>query len=170
MVNQSGLTAEWAIDTYADMVYRIALTQMKNKNDADDIFQEVFVRLVSNIHKLDSKEHVKAWLIRVTVNCCKTHFTSFWNKNVEGMADDGMNAEPGSSCKEIEDILDGKGMVTAAVNKLPKKYRIVVYLFYYEELSVEEISKVLLVKTSTIKSQLFRAREMLREMLGEVAP
>lgn len=167
MEEQKELTAEWAIDTYADMVYRIALTQMKNATDADDIFQEVFVRLVSNIHKLQSEEHIKAWLIRVTVNCCKKHFASFWNRNVDGISGDDAMGELADSCKEIDDILNGKGRVTAEVNKLPKKYRIVVYLFYYEELSIEEIAKTLDMKVSTVKSQLFRAREMLRDVLGE---
>lgn len=170
MENQNQLTAEWAIDTYADMVYRIALTQMKNTTDADDIFQEVFVRLVGNIHKLESEEHMKAWLIRVTINCCKKHFTSFWNRNVEGFAQDENSQEPCDTCKEIDDLLEGKGIVTKAVNTLPKKYRIVVYLFYYEEMTIEEISKALQMKESTVKSQLFRAREMLKGMLGEVAP
>ena len=161
------MTAEWAIDNYADMVYRIALTQMKNTTDADDIFQEVFVRLVRNIHKLQSEEHIKAWLIRVTVNCCKKQFSSFWNRNVDGIDGEDTMEELADSCKEIDDILNGKGRVTAEVNKLPKKYRIVVYLFYYEELSVEEIAKTLDMKVSTVKSQLFRAREMLRDVLGE---
>ena len=85
MTKEEQITAEAAIDRYADMVYRLALSQMKNKTDADDLFQEVFVRLVSNVEKLESWEHVKAWLIRVTINCAKKHFDLYWNKNVDYM-------------------------------------------------------------------------------------
>lgn len=167
MNGKGELTAEWAIDTYADMVYRLALSQMKNTVDADDIFQEVFIRSVKNISKLDSEEHLEAWLIRVTINCSKKHFSNFWNRNVDGIIDDNVTNEHGKECKEIQDILEGKGEVTKAVSDLPKKYRAVVYLFYYEELSIDEIAKILETKSSTIKSQLFRAREMLRKTLGE---
>ena len=83
MTKEEQITAEAAVDRYADMVYRLALSQMKNRTDADDLFQEVFVRLVSNIEKLESWEHVKAWLIRVTINCAKKHFDLYWNKNVD---------------------------------------------------------------------------------------
>ena len=83
MTKEGQITAEDAIDRYADMVYRLALSQMKNKTDADDLFQEVFVRLVSNVEKLESWEHVKAWMIRVTINCAKKHFDLYWNKNVD---------------------------------------------------------------------------------------
>ncbi len=71
MTKEGQITADAAIDRYADMVYRLALSQMKNKTDADDLFQEVFIRLVSNVEKLESWEHVKAWLIRVDSNLCK---------------------------------------------------------------------------------------------------
>ena len=83
MTKDEKITAEGAIDRYADMVYRLALSQMKNKTDADDIFQEVFIRLVSHIQDLESWEHVKAWLIRVTINCAGKHFDQYWNKNVD---------------------------------------------------------------------------------------
>ena len=62
------------------MVYGLAISHVKNKFDADDVYQEVFLRLVSNIHKLNSQEHVKAWLIKVTINCCKNHYR-LWKAN-----------------------------------------------------------------------------------------
>lgn len=156
------MTADEAVDEFADMVYRIALVQVKNKADADDVFQEVFVRLVKHIHKLESEEHIKAWLIRVTVNCAKKHLTSFWNRNV-GFLEEEQGAEENGYTIEEENP------VRKAVLELPEKYRAVVHLFYFEELSVSEICKVLGQKESTVKSQLFRARELLRSRLeGEV--
>ena len=87
MTNEEQITTENAVDRYADMVYRLALSQMKNRTDADDLFQEVFIRLVSHIQELTSWEHVKAWLIRVTINCAKKHYDQYWNKKVDFMED-----------------------------------------------------------------------------------
>lgn len=152
------MTADEAVDEFADMVYRIALVQVKSKTDADDVFQEVFVRLVKHIHKLESREHIKAWLIRVTVNCAKKHLTSFWNRNVGSLEEEQGAEENGYTIEE-------ENPVRKAVLELPEKYRAVVHLFYFEELSVSEICKVLGQKESTVKSQLFRARELLRSRL-----
>ena len=150
----------YAVDTnaalreHSDMVYKIALSQTKNKDDADDVFQEVFMRLITSSGKITSEEHLKAWLIRVTLNCCKKHF-KFWNKGHAELIED----IPYITAEE-HDILH-------VVLDLPQKYRTVVHLFYYEELSVKQISRALNTKESTVKSQLFRAREMLRGKLKE---
>ncbi len=160
MTKEEQITADGAIDRYADMVYRLALSQMKNRTDADDLFQEVFVRLVSRIQELQSWDHVKAWLLKVTANCAKKHFEQYWNKNV-------------SFLEEPEQMVDANGSyrmeeehpVRAAVELLPPKYRMVIHLFYFEQISIAEIAQLTEQKESTVKSQLFRAREMLKETL-----
>lgn len=160
------ITPEEVIDRYADMVYRLAFLQVNNKADADDIFQEVFIRLVSHIYKLQSWEHVKAWLIRVTINCCKKHFGRSAVKKCLPLEE----VEETGALEEGFDKAEGDGPVTVAVRKLPPKYRRVVHLFYYEELSVAEIAGITGQKETTVKSQLFRGREMLKEVLeGENA-
>lgn len=162
MGKESIMTVEGAVEEFADMVYRIALVEVKNKADAEDVFQEVFVRLVKHIHTLESREHIKAWLIRVTINCSRKHQTSFWNRNVGSLEEEQGTEEDGYRMEE-------ESPVRAAVMELPEKYRTVVHLFYYEELTVNEICKFLKQKESTIKSQLFRARELLRDKLeGEI--
>ncbi len=161
MTKEETITAQAAIDRYADMVYRLALSQMKNKHDAEDLFQEVFVRLVSNVEKLESWEHVKAWLIRVTINCAKKHFDLYWNKNVDYIEDE----ERIRGEEAYEPPPDHP--VREAVGKLPPKYRMAVHLYYYEELSVAEIAEQTGQKEGTVKSQLHRAREMLKELLEE---
>ncbi len=159
------ITAEEVIDRYADMVYRLALLQVKNKADADDIFQEVFVRLVKNIHKLQNWEHVKAWLIRVTTNCAKKHFNQYWNKNVSFLDETEEILSEENGYEAIED----ENFVWQAVRNLPNKYRVAVHLFYFEELSIAQIAKMTKQKEATVKSQLFRAREMLKTSLeGEI--
>lgn len=143
------------IDTYSDMVYRIALNQMKNKEDAQDVFQEVFLRLVKHIPMLSTEEHVKAWLIRVTINCSKSSLTCAWRRHTEPL-------------KEMEGIVFDKKedqTLYEMVMALPKKYRIVLYLFYYEELSVKEISEATRQKETTVKSQLSRGRALLKKNL-----
>lgn len=162
MAKEERITAQEAIDRYADMVYRLALSQMKNTTDADDLFQEVFVRLVSHVQDLESWEHVKAWLIRVTINCAKKHYEQYWNKNVDYME------EP----ERVEDDSGGYEMleehpVRAAVQKLPAKYRLVIHLYYFEERTVAEIAQLTEQKESTVKSQMHRAREMLKDLIGE---
>ena len=125
MTKEEQITAENAVDRYADMVYRLALSQMKNKTDADDLFQEVFIRLVSHIENEETLRGEEAY-------------------------------EP-----------PGEHPVRGAVSKLPPKYRLAVHLFYYEELSVAEIAKLTEQKEGTVKSQLHRAREMLKDLLRE---
>jgi RNA polymerase sigma-70 factor (ECF subfamily) len=146
------------IEMYSDMVYKIALVQMKNRDNADDIFQEVFLRLVKNLSKIDSQEHAKAWLIRVTLNCCKTYFLSSWYKKTTTLED---NLFSENIFEEQEsDLLE-------AVMKLSPPYRNVIHLFYYEGYSIAEISTILKKKENTIKSHLFRARNLLKEQLGK---
>lgn len=156
------ITADAAIDRYADMVYRLARTQMKNTADADDLFQEVFVRLVSHIQDLESWEHVKAWLIRVTINCAKKHYEQYWNRNVDYMEEPERVADEGDGYE-----LPEEHPVRAAVQKLPPKYRLVIHLYYFEERTVAEIAQLTDQKETTIKSQMHRAREMLKELVGD---
>lgn len=155
-MNKESLNIDDIIDKYADMVYRIALTQMKNVEDAQDIFQEVFLRLVKYIERLETEEHIKAWLIRVTINCSKTNLMSPWRRHTQALEDE--HNLMAFETKEQSDLYE-------QIQKLPKKYRTVLYLFYYEDLSVREISETTGQKETTIKSQLSRARNMLKEEL-----
>lgn len=163
----TGITADEIIHLYGDMVYRLAVSQAKNRTDADDIFQEVFVRLVRHTGELQSMEHAKAWLIKVTLNCAKKHFGQYWNKNVFPMEETEEVPKEETGYEQVEKRLDNP--VSNAVAKLPPKYRGVVHLFYFEELSVREIAMMTGQKETTVKSQLHRAREMLKEMLGDVS-
>lgn len=162
MAKEERITAQEAIDRYADMVYRLALSQMKNTTDADDLFQEVFVRLVSHVQDLESWEHVKAWLIRVTINCAKKHYEQYWNKNVDYIEEPERMADDSGGCEMLEEH-----PVRAAVQRLPVKYRLVIHLYYFEERTVAEIAQLTEQKESTVKSQMHRAREMLKDLIGE---
>ncbi len=141
------------IEKYFDTVYRLALSQTQERHRADDVLQEVFLRYIRSDKLFENEEHIKAWLIRVTINCSKSSFTTAWNKKTVPLTEDITFEMP-----EQEELY-------LTVAKLPKKYRTVVHLFYYEDLSVKDIAKCLKLNESTVKSQLHRAREMLRQML-----
>lgn len=156
-MNQSQLQGDWAeeiVDKYAQMVYRIAFSQTKNRHDADDIFQEVFLRLCRHPKAFDNDEHIKAWLIRVTINCCKNSFSSAWSKKTVPMPDDLVHED---KYQDFE--------IIPAIKSLPPKYSVVLHLFYFEDMAVADISKALKTPASTIKSRLSRARKLLRSKL-----
>ena len=149
---------------YSPMIYRIALTKTKSTHDADDIFQEVFLKLVMRDKPFETEEHRKAWLIRVTINCCNSHFVAPWRKNVDSMedvlleqiADD--EPVPGTEEESID--------VYAEVMKLPEQMREVVLLFYYEDMSIREIAEVVGSSEVNVKKRLSRARQKLRLEMG----
>lgn len=154
------LDIEKIIQEYSDMVYRLAFVYGKTKEDAEDIFQEVFLRLVRYKDRLQSREHIKNWLIRVTINCGKTlkmkglkHQTLPLEENI--VADTGF----------IQSEMEQK--VYWEVKSLPEKYRAVLHLYYYEEFSIKEISECLDRKEGTVKSQLARGKELLGKKLGK---
>lgn len=150
---------EAAVRTYADMVYRLACLNTNNKETAEDVFQTVFLKLVSHQESIISEEHLKAWLIRVTINQCKSVATTAWNRKRASYEDAMLMEEP----EEQEDFSD----VYEAVKELPDKYRDVIHLFYYEQLTVKAIAGILDTKEATVKTWLSRGRKLLGEKLKE---
>ena len=145
-----------AVERWGDMVWRLALVRTANVSDAEDVFQEVFLRYFRHEDRFDSDEHRKAWLIRCTVNRAKSLHASPWRRRTV----------PLETAAQIG-VEDEYREVYSAVLSLPAKYRAVVHLYYYEELSVAEIAKITGKSESAVKSRLFRARAMLREALKE---
>ena len=143
-----------AVRTYADMVFRIAVNYCKRIQDAEDIVQDVFLKLYQHDKAFADEEHLKRWLIRVTVNKSKDLLASSWYKRVDSLAE----MEP-----ELTFATPEKGELYEAVRNLPAKYRAVVHLYYYEDYSVREISNMLGRKESTIQSQLAAGRKKLRQ-------
>lgn len=150
---------DYVIEKYKNMVYRIAINQVKNQADAEDIFQDVFLKYITyistapNLNPFANTDHEKAWLIRVTINCCKSHLGSSWNKKVVPLTED-VRFHNQHDCELLQVVL-----------KLPHKYRTVIHLYYYEDLSVAEISKLIDVKENTVREQLTRARRLLEKYL-----
>lgn len=153
------------VNTYSDMVYKLALARTKNKFDADDVYQEVFMRYMKSYSKFTSNDHIKAWLIRVTINCSNNIFNSSWFKKTVLLN----NSLKDIFLGDLKFSTEENKKVYNSVLELPKKYRTVIHLFYYEDMSITEISKTLNIKEGTIKSQLHRGRNLLKEILeGEI--
>lgn len=146
--------AEKVIRYYSDMVYRLAFARTGTKHDADDVFQEVFLRYVKK-PVFKNEEHRKAWLIRVTINCSNNFWSSLWKKKTQELTDEILF--------ETEEAVN----LCAELQQLPLKYREVIHLFYYENMSLEEISLTLNRKNSTVRTQLTRARVMLKKFMKE---
>ncbi len=146
-------SAAAVLSRYADMVYRLAFARTKSRYDADDILQEVFLRYIRSAPDFQEEEHCRAWLIRTTVNCSKTLLMSAWFRKTVPL-DDTLVAE----MRETGEVYD-------AVLRLPKAYRTVVHLYYYEGYSVAEIGGLLGCKEATVKTRLHRARNLLRDTL-----
>ncbi|MBD5536840.1 MAG: sigma-70 family RNA polymerase sigma factor [Lachnospiraceae bacterium] len=164
------LKTDEIIDKYADMVYRIAVNETGNREDAQDVFQEVFLRLVRYRDRIANEEHLKAWLIRVTINCAKKQKGSFWNRKVTPVEKSAQEQSDERTADAYETVENADSSVLLAVRELPEKYRSVVYLFYYEEMSIAQIGKLLGEKESTVKSRLYRAREILKMRLKGEKP
>ena len=147
------------LDKYGDMVLRIAYTYLKNRADAEDIVQDVFLRIIDKKPSFNDENHEKSWLIRVTINMCKNKVNMFWNKNKCSIDDVQEFA--------VNDKYNTDTSVFQAVIALGEKYRVVVYRYYYEGYSTPEIAKVIGKSETTIRSLLHRARNKLKDMLKE---
>lgn len=142
---------------YMDTVFRVAFSYMKNRDDAEDVTQNVLLKLYQTDTDFESESHVKHWLIRVTVNECKTVFRSPWRRveNIEDYAD--TLSLPGKPHRELLTLFAS----------LPEKYRIVLYLYYYEDNTTKEIARLLDLKPATVRTRLARGREKLRKVFME---
>lgn len=140
---------EETIEKYSNMVYRLAMARTGNSEEAQDVYQEVFLRLAKKMPEFQSEEHKKAWLIRVTINCSKTILNSSFIKHRTEL-DENLSFETPE-----------RHGIYYAVLKLPIKYKTVVHLYYYENYSIKEISNILRTNENTIKSRLARARKQL---------
>ena len=146
-----------AVRDHKDTVFRVAFGYMKNRDDADDITQNVFLKLFKSDTAFETPEHLRSWLIRVAVNECKSVFRMPWRKmeNIEDYAEQLAMPTP----KHTE--------LLSTVMGMPEKYRVIIYLFYYEEYSTEEIAGLLGIPAATVRTRLARGRKRLKNILTE---
>lgn len=141
---------------HGDAIFRVAFHALGNRADAEDVSQTVLLKLYQADKPFASDDHAKHWLIRVTVNECRKLLRAPWRKRILPLEDyDGPSPVP-------EDHSD----VLSAVMALEPKYRLCVYLYYYEDWSVREVARALDAKESTVQTRLARAREQLKQTLS----
>ena len=160
-------TAEYEsiVEKYLKMVYRISFHYFGNNEDAEDVSQDVFIKLCSVKNDFGNDEEIKAWLIRVTTNTCHSYYRNPFRKRKTEIDEKELENIIGTSSSEQE-IVDRK-VIMDAVLSLPEHYRIIVYLYYYEEYSIGQISNALKIKETTIQTRLSRARDKLKKALGD---
>lgn len=142
--------------TYRECIYRVALCSLKDPAEAEDITQDVFCRLLADKTNFTSDEHVKAWLIRVTINRCRDIFRSPRYRLTEPL--ESLNA-PATQSEE-------QHLLTLILTLKPK-IRTALYMYYYEGYPVQEIANILGEKKTTITTRLKRGREQLKKLLEE---
>lgn len=143
---------------HADTIFRITFHYSKNAADADDIVQNVLLKLYRTDKIFESDEHIRNWLIRVAVNESKKLLLSPWFQRTAPIEE---------YTQQLDFTEPGQSELFQAVMALPKKYRIPIYLYYYEDYSVKEIAEICGRRESTIQTQLMRARKKLKENLQE---
>lgn len=147
--------AEEMVRRYGKMVYRLAFARSGRREDADEIFQEVFLRYVKKCPVFESENHCRAWFIRVTVNCANKLWANPWRRRTVPLGEEMAFEDPAVSGLYWE------------LQRLPPNYRQVIHLYYYENFTTEEIGRLLRRKSSTVRTQLTRARAMLRDFMEE---
>lgn len=148
--------AERLAQTYADAILRLSYTYLKNTQDAQDICQTVFVKLLTEPRSFDSPAHERSYILRMAANACKDILKSPWRQRTRPL-EDGL---------QVPAPAEEEGAVLSAVNTLPPRYRCVIYLYYYEGYAAGEIGEILGVPTATVHTRLARGRAKLKEILG----
>ena len=143
------------VELYSGTVFRTAMCYVRNRQDADDIMQDVFLKLYTYGKDFESDEHVKAWLIRVTINHCKNLLKSIKFRIYE----------PIEKAENVPDTEQEQSDLLSVINELKPKYRSIMYMFYYEGYSVKEIAAVTGEKETTITTRLSRGRKQLKKLL-----
>lgn len=146
----SACQLEEAYNTCGPTVYRLAMVYLGRRADAEDITQEVFLRLLCRAPAFADGDHQKRWLCQVTANLCRDQLRGFWRKRVVELED----TLPAAAPEEREAL--------AAVMALPEQYRLPIHLHYYEGYSVAEIAQILKLGQSAVKMRLKRGRELLK--------
>ena len=146
-----------AMGRYSDTVRRLCMVHLKNIADTEDIFQTVFLKYALSSAEFESREHEKAWFIRVTINACRDLLRSFFRSRTVSLDELTEQAAP---------LEEDNREVLEAVLSLPLKYKEAVYLHYYEDYTAPEMAKILGKNVNTVYTLLNRARGMLKEKLG----
>ena len=154
------------MNEYSDGILHLVYTYVKNRTTAEDLTQEIFIKCYEKLGKFNQQASIKTWVYRIASNHCKDYLRS-WHYRKITLNEKMINYLPSQSKHVEEEVImkSEENNLASAVMALPIKYREVVFLHYYEELSVTEISKVTIVNVNTIKTRLKRAKELLKDQM-----
>jgi len=150
-----------AMDNWGRTVFQLAFAHTASSADAEDVYQEVFIRLLKDTTPFKDDEHLKAWLLRVAINCCHDLSRLGWHRRVT-------TAEEMEACDYEANTpsLEVMQELAEAMGKLPEDMRVAVHLYYYEGYTSEDIAQMLDTNASTVRTRLERARKQLKTLLG----
>lgn len=156
------------MNKYGQEILQLVYSYVNNKEVAEDLTQDIFVKCYKSLHTYKGKSNVKTWLWRIAINHCKDYIKSWYNKKVIVTEDEStyIGIQKESVEQTVIQNAEDRRLASAVMN-LPIKYREVIYLFYYEELPIKDIAMVIEVKENTIKTRLKRAKELLKKGLEE---
>lgn len=146
------------VEMHADTVWRVALSRTRREEAAEEVFQEVFLRYFQKERSFNDDEHIKAWLIRTTLICCRRYLSVFFSNQTLSSDEIGELADPAREDDRTQALYD-------ALLKLPAKYRIPIVLYYIDELPAEQCTMALDLKPATFRSRLLRGRQLLKKLL-----
>ena len=146
-------------ETYRDRLFAAVFQVCGNAADAEDAAQEALLRYHISEKQFESEQHIRAWLLRVAINCAKNVSRSFFRRNTVPLEDymDSLEFDSGESREIFREVMN-----------LPETYRLVIHLYYYEDYSVAEIGRILGLTESNVKVRLSRGRQLLKKALQEV--
>lgn len=156
---------ETLIRQYGNDVLRTAYMYVKDVHTAEDIFQEVFIKVNQKLSTFEGNSSIKTWIIRITINTCKDYLKSAWNRRVVPMMEYQEDAIISETDYDDVEKRDTKEMIKKTVLSLPSKYKDIVLCVYYHEMTITEAAKTLKIAEGTAKSRLSRARLRLKSIL-----
>lgn len=166
MIQDKEALIDQLMDEYGQSLLHLIYSYVGNKQIAEDLTQEVFVKCYQKLEQYQKKASIKSWLWRIAINHCKDYLRSWHYKHIVVSEEQAKNTL--SSGKQVEDQVIQRyedEQLVKTVMSLPDTYREVIYLFYFEELSIKEISYMINVNQNTIKTRLKRAKEILKKCL-----
>ncbi|MFR6470846.1 MAG: RNA polymerase sigma factor [Turicibacter sanguinis] len=161
------MVVERLIEDYGQDVLKIAYLYVKDQQLAEDIFQEVFYKVMKNYHKFEHLSSEKTWLIRITINTCKDLLRTSWLRRVTTFGT--LEEQNQTQYEQPFDMTqsESNNELYEMIMKLPQRYKEVILLFYYEDFSYDEMARILNIPKGTVQSRLARGREKLKKMMEE---
>ncbi|MGO5010526.1 sigma-70 family RNA polymerase sigma factor [Niallia sp. Sow4_A1] len=153
---------------YGQEILQLVYSYVNNKEIAEELTQDIFVKCYNSLHTFKGKSTIRTWLWRIAINHSKDYLKSWYNKNVINVKNENVfDLKKRESVEVMVIRKDDEDRLVSSVMNLPIIYREVIYLFYFEELTIKEISNIIQVKQNTVKTRLRRAKELLKQELED---